>query len=345
MFPPARNYYYIQNKLSLDVLEILYKAMKQKIFEYSSSRTSVPDREIVEWLINNLDSPQNDAFFESMLGSFPADDDADGRRSTIEAVAGIAVQTTRARRWKTAFTVMAAASLAAVCLVLFANRPEVPQTWSAEYAAYGQTKCVTLSDNTRIWLHNDTKLVFPDHFNGTRTVFADGELYAEVNADKKHPFIIDTKGAKISVFGTQFNLSSYEDGTNIGLTLLSGFVEMDIPAGGGNLHFSLEPGDQLEVDRESGAFSKNRIDVSHYSLWKDSRGFYFHDKPLKDIVPELEEAFGVRIIVKDAGVLSTRYLAAFINNESLDAILGALNCDGKLKIRKMDNTYFIYPNN
>lgn len=319
--------------------------MKQRVIEYLTSRTGVPDRDLAEWLIDNLDSPQNDAFFESTLRSIPVEDDSEGRRTTIETVTSLAVQATRARKWRTAFAATAVTAISAICLFLLTTFKDAPQQWSAEYAAYGQTKCVTLSDNTRIWLHNDTKLVYPDHFNGARTVFADGELYAEVNADRKHPFVIDTKGAKISVFGTRFNLSSYEDGTKVGLTLLSGVVEMDVPAGGGNLHFSLEPGDQIEVDKASGAYSKEHIDVSKFSLWKDNKGFYFHDRPLKDIVPELEAAFGVRIIVKDAGVLSTRYLAAFVNNESLDDIFGALNCDGMLNIRQQDNTYFIYPNN
>lgn len=318
--------------------------MKDRILEYISDKTGTPDKDIAGWLADNLDSEEYDAFFEKVFNCAPEEDDPQGRRSTCALVCGIASSRARAGRWKKACLITATVAVAAVVAILFLIRPESPQQWTAEYASYGQTRIVTLPDNTRIWLHNDSKIVFPDHFNATRTIFADGELYAEVSADRKHPFIISTKAAKVRVYGTRFNLSSYEDGSKVCLTLLSGVVEMDVPAAGGERHFTLEPGDRIEVDRESGAVSQEHIDATSFNLWKDSRRFYFHDKPLKEIVPELEQGFGVRIIVKDSRVLSMRYLAAFVNGESLDAILDALNCDGALRIRKNGDTYYIYPN-
>lgn len=318
--------------------------MKDRILEYVSDKTGTPDKEIVGWLADNLDSEEYDAFFEKVCNCAPEEDDPQGREATVSLISGIASSKARAQRWKGACIITASAAAAIVAAVLFLFRPESTQKWNAEYATYGQTRMVTLPDNTRIWLHSDSKIVFPDHFNATRTIFADGELYAEVSADRKHPFIISTKAATVRVFGTRFNFSSYEDGSKVSLTLLSGVVEMDVPSAGKERHFTLEPGDRIEVDRESGAVSREHIDASSFNLWKDSRRFYFHDKPLKEIVPELEQGFGVRIIVKDSRVLSMRYLAAFVNGESLDAIFEALNCDGALRIRKNGDTYYIYPN-
>lgn len=302
-----------------------------------------------DWMLENLGSENADAVFEELFQKAPKVDDEDGRKQAVQLLCDI-ISDADSRKKKfptflTAFFSLAMAGLAAICIFLWRENHVPAPRWSAEYAPYGQTRSVTLPDESKIWIRNESKLVYPDRFNkGDRTIFADGELYAEISADEDHPFIIDTKGALIKVLGTRFNLSSYEDNGKVSLTLLAGKVEMDIPLSEKNLHFSLVPGDQLKVDRITGEYSQSRVDISSFELWKDARKLYFFDVSLKDIVIELQETFDTTIIVKDNRLLSTRYLASFVNNESLDDILDALNCDGKMKITKKDKTYFIYPN-
>ena len=302
-----------------------------------------------QWMLENLGSDGADEVFEDLFHSAPKIDDESGRDQAIKLIGEI-ISDADSRNRGVSPLVAALLSTALACLAVLSvflwreNRAPV-QRWSAEYAAYGQTKRVTLPDDSKIWIRNESKLVYPDKFaKNERTIFADGELYAEVSADKDHPFIIDTEGAKIKVLGTRFNLSSYEDNGKVSLTLLAGKVDMEIPLSEKNLYFSLVPGDQIKVDRNTGEYSQSRIDVSSFELWKDARKLYFFDVSLKDIVLELQEAFDTPIIVKDSRLLSTRYLASFVNNESLEDILDALNCDGKMKITKKDKTYFIYPN-
>ena len=60
---------------------------------------------------------------------------------------------------------------------------EPVQKWDAEFASYGHTRDITLPDNTKIWLHNDSRVVFPDHFKGKeRTVYADEGVSPEESA-------------------------------------------------------------------------------------------------------------------------------------------------------------------
>lgn len=317
--------------------------MEKKIREYLSDSSARRSEDVQDWLINNLSSDDMDPFFLSAAESLGIEEEKEGLDETLGLISGLTRQNNKVRGllW------LASVSSAVACLlaVFTLTHREEPQKWESEYVSYGRTKCVTLPDQTRIWLHNDSKLVYPDHFGKERVVFAEGELYAEVSADPKHPFIVDAQGTKVKVLGTRFNMSSYQEGQMVVLSLLSGKVEMEVPTSKNQLTFMLEPGDRIEVNRETGTFSKDRIDVNSFKLWKDERTFYFMDMPLKDIAVELQEAFDVRIIVKDDRCLSTRYLAMFINGESLDTILSALNCDGKMTIENKDNTYYIYMNN
>lgn len=314
--------------------------MENKIREYLSNPSAQMSDDIKDWFIANLSSDKLDSFFISTLPLITIENEENGKREILDMIRKIDSHRRRSRRF--AWLAAAASVIACVFAAYSLFHHESPQKWESEYASYGRTKCVTLPDQTRIWLHNDSKLVYPDHFGKERIVYADGEIYAEVSADSRHPFIIETNGTRVKVLGTRFNMSSYREGNNVMLTLLSGKVEMEIPTGTGLISFSLEPGDCIEVDKETGSFSKERIDVNSFKLWTDERTFYFMDVPLKDIVLELQEAFGVRIIVKDDSCLSTHYLAMFINGESLDTILDALNCDKKMTIKKKGETYYIY---
>lgn len=321
--------------------------MQDKILNYTKNPLSdVPDAELKEWLVKHLTSAEDDELFDSIFRDAPHVDDPQGQKDTLTLLESL--RRRHRRQSKPAMLSLIAATcllIAGIGIFLKDASRKPPQKWNAEFASFGQIRDITLCDNSKIWLHNESRVIFPDRFPGkTRRIFADGEIYAEVHADKKHPFIIETEAASVRVTGTSFNLSSYSSGGKVALTLLKGRVEIDIPIPDRKLHFMLEPGDHLTVDRYTGEYSQAKVDVSAFNHWKDSRKLYFIDRPLKEILMELQLAFGTPIIAKDERLLATRYLASFVNNESLEAILDALNTDGKMNIIKRDSTYYLNPN-
>ena len=321
--------------------------MQDKVLHYANDPLSRKDPEVEDWLEANLNEPEMDRLFDDIFAHAPRIDDPDGKKEMISMLDSLGSNGRKKRRGLAGmFSVAALIAVLAGLGLHFWLQSRIPeQKWEAEFASYGQTRSVTLPDNSRIWLHNDSKVVFPDCFvKGQRTVFADGEIYAEVTSDAKHPFIVQTQGATVKVLGTTFNLSSYSSGGKVSITLLKGKVEIDVPVPDKELQFDLVPGEQLTVDRNTGEYSQAKVDISEFSIWKDSRKFYFIDRPFKEIVVELQEAFNTAIVVKDNRLLSTRYLASFVNNESLEEILSALNMDAKMRITRKDGTYYIYPN-
>lgn len=327
--------------------------MKKTLEEYLRGNKSLDEcSDIENWMLLNLGGNDADQLFEQLFDNTPQIDEPDIRDRQKKYLDDY-ISWQQARKRKSSIRnglgifFYSAAVIAAtiICTYSFVSGRTDPQIWKSEYAAYGQVRNIVLPDSTQIWLHDDSKIVYPNAFKGgKRRIFASGEIFAKVRSDKKHPFVIDCEGATVTVLGTTFNLSAYEDNNAIQLTLLEGRINVDVPYMDDNLHFVLAPGDQMTVDKTTGESECRKIDPNKWRSWTDSRPLYFIDKSFKDIVMELQDIFGVTIVVKNSSLLSTRYLASFINNESLDMILASLNADEKMIIKKTDEKYFIYPN-
>lgn len=88
---------------------------------------------------------------------------------------------------------------------------------NASQAVYNEIFCppsarcqFELSDGTKVWLNNGSKLKYPVFFEGnSRIVELSGEAYFDVKTDKTNPFIIKTQGLNIKVTGTRLNVNAY----------------------------------------------------------------------------------------------------------------------------------------
>ena len=86
---------------------------------------------------------------------------------------------------------------------------------------------IELEDGSIVYLNSDSKLKYPSIFCGKeRIVELEGEAYFKVKKDKKHPFIVKTRGINIRVLGTSFNVNSYKENKNIITTLIEGSVKI-----------------------------------------------------------------------------------------------------------------------
>jgi len=74
---------------------------------------------------------------------------------------------------------------------------------------YGLTEIVTLKDNSRVTLNSKSKLSYPNFFKWNRTLKLDGEAFFEVQKGSK--FTVETSLGKVTVLGTKFNVTSFND--------------------------------------------------------------------------------------------------------------------------------------
>ena len=193
------------------------------------------------------------------------------------------------------------------------------------FAAYGTRSTFRLPDSTLIWLNSGSRLKYPSQFKGRiREVELSGEAYFEVRSEKNHPFIVNTSSIRVSATGTRFDVSCYETGHIVEVTLSSGMVSVT----GTDKNtmrlqpVELKPNQHFRYEKENGTMKVTDEDTYKYIGWKDGK-IIFRNDPLKDVVNKIGMLFNAKIILQGKELQDYSYRATF-NDESLEEILKLL---------------------
>lgn len=212
------------------------------------------------------------------------------------------------------------------------GRSRSSRSGSRSTRPYGQTRCITLPDGSRVWLNSGTYVFYPDRFDRERQLFVSGEVYMDVTKDPERPFRVDTRNVSIRVLGTRFNLRSYNEDKYVETSLVEGSVALGLKRDGGAT-ILMRPGDKILVDNATNAVVRERFDCAHYISWRD--GFHvFRHKTLGEIARDLERMFDVQIVIRDTSLLGEEYFATFASGWEIDELLDALNIHHTLRIRR-----------
>lgn len=176
-----------------------------------------------------------------------------------------------------------------------------------------------LPDGSRVWLNAKSKLRYPSSFSGAekRLVELSGEAYFEVKKDISHPFMVVSRGQKITVLGTHFNVNSYPEEPGITTALLEGSILLS----NGSASKKLLPGDRSMNDGKNIQISKG--DLSQDIAWKNGY-FEFSDTDLKTVMKQISRWYGLS--VSYAGKMPTkRFTGKIHRNLKLSSALKILS--------------------
>ena len=204
------------------------------------------------------------------------------------------------------------------------SRRVAPAVWSEAMTSPGEKSILFLPDSTQVTLNADSKLRFPDRFDGAeRGVYLEGEGYFAVRHNNDQPFVVHTGSLSTTVLGTKFDVSAYPESKTIAVSLLEGRVRVTRnEKGKEDKTVVLKPEEHLIYDKENGVSSFGRFDSLEAVGWKD--GIYkFENEPLSAALPRLERAFGARLIIADQKVLQQKITVTFENNSQL-TVLGVI---------------------
>ena len=230
----------------------------------------------------------------------------------------------------------------AVALAVTVFHKEKPVEWSEVYTLTGQSRSVTLSDGSTLKLAPGSRLVYPSSFSGdVRKVFLEGEAYADITHIDGYPFEIHSNDITVTVFGTEFNFSSYLGDSECELALVEGSVEMKIEGKDSGHTIRMRTGDMVRYERATGSVEKQRFSTDVYLANVHREGLQFPGRRLDDIARSLERVFGSSIIIEDASLADERFYASFINGEGLNDILSSLNIQNHMNIKKKGNVYYL----
>lgn len=311
--------------------------------------TPQEETRVQDWLAEHFDEPQVQEMLETLMSEMEAEDRemSSAAFDEVSAKLGLDRKNRRRNRAKTAGLL---ALKAAACLLLIVTGaaaygllvPEKQTEWAELKVPYGQTESLELSDGTQIRLNSGSRITYPSSFRGKeRRIFVDGEIYAEVARDSRHPFHITSGNVEVKVLGTKFNFKSFDDSENVELLLFEGAVQVDVATATRTRQVVLHPGEMLQYDRESGKINLDDFNPGIYKDFYDDGAIHFFNLPMKDIASDLERLFGTRIVILDESLADCRFFAWFTNDETLEQILYSLNADGRMEISRDDGVIYI----
>ena len=198
---------------------------------------------------------------------------------------------------------------------------------------YGKTLSVTLDDGSVIKLNSGSELSYPSSFAdlNTRKVTLKGEAFFEIAKDPLKPFVVQTDETFTQVYGTVFNISSYEDDDNIEVVLVEGSVGV-----GDKLRFKeknltmLKP--SQKITNSNNSFIVEDIDITPYVSWVEGV-ISFQNANMSQIIKKLERQFDVQIINENNTLEERQFTGAF-DKENIESILKTIQTHTNFKYIK-----------
>ncbi len=204
---------------------------------------------------------------------------------------------------------------------------------------YGKEAVVCLPDNSKVYLHPGSRLVFPSQFaDKVREVHLDGEAYFVVTHDAETPFVVITKRSATRVYGTEFDVTSRPDGAEC-VTLVTGKVAVgtsDCLDDNGGLKADdshpwrhITSGSQAVITAQS--VSVKPVDTEVYTMWRDGY-LYFDNTSLSEILRTLSEYYNVTVKNYNDDTKKLRMRFFVRRTDTIQEVVESLNSMQQVKV-------------
>ncbi len=187
----------------------------------------------------------------------------------------------------------------------------------------GQKAEITLPDDTHVWLNSGTKISYLADYNITnrKVTLHEGEAFFDVTHSDEHKFLLGTAdGVAVQVHGTEFDVRSYHDDTDVDIVLLDGKV--DVLGTDSNKLVELKPGEICTWKKDGSGFVVGKCEADEESVWRFGE-LRIDRLPLTKVVSLMEKWYGVDIKLTGACDESVLYWMT-IKTESLREMLSLL---------------------
>lgn len=194
-------------------------------------------------------------------------------------------------------------------------------------AAAGKLLKVTLPDSTVVFLNAASRLRYPEKFDGkTREVTLLGEAFFEVKHDSERPFLVHADKLNIHVLGTSFNIRSYQNDSDIAVTVATGKVGVTIPSSKERKASFLLPNTQLTYQKTSEKLAITKVDSKESRAW-ETGSFIFNYETFENITKRLSRWYKVSFVFQNDKLPSKRFKLK-LHNENLKTVMESLSTAG-----------------
>ena len=205
-------------------------------------------------------------------------------------------------------------------------------------AAYGEWKTIELPDGSTVYLNanSDLRLAKDWNKNTNRVVQLEGEAFFEIaqKSTTNATFLVTTADLTIEVLGTQFNVNTKSENTEVFLE--EGKIKLDL----GRTDAMMKPGDFIAYSKINHKIVKTKKNKSDRpGAWR-SGVLSIKEKSIAEIAEKIEEIYGIQVhIEKEALEQEIRTIAIPIDR--LEIAIPILETTLKAKIERKGNQLII----
>lgn len=225
--------------------------------------------------------------------------------------------------------------------VYYLSKSEVEDTeiaYTIHKAMNGKVMKLTLPDSSTVWLNAGSEVIYPKDFHTrkTRAIQLIGEAFFEVTHNEKQPFVVESGNLKTIVYGTSFNVSSYNGDRQSSVTVKTGKVGVLLKEDSLSKPTMLLPGNRLVYHRDNGKIEKTNIYTEEVANWING-GLVFEQANPQEVFATLERKFDVEFKFNEADFKDCKITAKF-PNQSLETILTTLSASLQIKFKEDGKT-------
>lgn len=201
--------------------------------------------------------------------------------------------------------------------------------------AKGETYQVRLPDGSLVWMNAASSLTYAAGLleDGTRKIKLDGEAYFQVAKDKRHPFIVESRGQRIEVLGTHFNVNAYGDELLIKTTLLEGRVKVSDK----HIEKILLPG--FEAINTGNNITVDKADTELAVAWKNNN-FVFANERIETVMKMVERWYDVEIVYEGT-MPEDRFRGGVSRFDNISKVLNILESTGLVHFKVKNRSVYV----
>lgn len=201
----------------------------------------------------------------------------------------------------------------------------------------GGSYFVILEDGTKVWLNAESKLTYPVSFKGDkREVYLVGEGYFDVAHDESKLFIIGTKGVKLKVLGTAFNICSYPEDNDITTVLVQGSLAVESEYGS----VRINPNQAAIYNCSSHNLSVKNVYSKLYTSWIDGE-YVFINQTFENISSKLYRWFDVEFVYENSSKKNLRITGSVRKDQKIEDILNIMEIVEDVKFEKIGKRVYV----
>lgn len=219
-------------------------------------------------------------------------------------------------------------------VIHYSSSKQSAQTFHTLKIPKGREYRIMFEDGTIVWLNSCSELVYPTSFSKEcRKVKLKGEAYFSVAKDSTKPFIVITEGIYTRVYGTEFNIRSY-DKEHIDITLVNGKVSVSNKT---EKEYILNPGENA---RFTGGISHiEKVNLQKYIAWKEGY-FYYENERLEYIIEDLKRWYDFDVVYIGEQVKNLCFELWATRDSRIETVIEMLTRTNEINI-KIDGTTLI----